>query len=323
MNSDDIKTNEETSMAGGHLPVMLEEAVALLNVRPHHLYIDATAGAGGHLKRICQKAGSGKGIIAIDQDSLALHKLSVNSGPLANEIKFVHSNFANLKTALSDLDINTVDGGIIADLGISSNQLDDSQRGFSFQRQGPLDMRMNTNNRITAGDLVNDLNETELANIIYKYGEERSSRAIAKAIIKNRPFTNTSELANVVEKVVRYRGHKSKLHPATRTFQALRIAVNNELENLEIFLEQANSILTPGARLVIITFHSLEDRIVKRFFTHMASPCICPPRQPICTCNKKRELLIITPKPLIAGEQEILTNIRSRSAKLRAVEKLA
>jgi 16S rRNA (cytosine1402-N4)-methyltransferase len=322
MVSDEINTDEQMSMAGGHMPVMLEEAIDLLNVRPEHFYVDATAGAGGHLKRICQKAGSGKGIIAIDQDFLALNKLSANSGSLAKEVKFVHANFANLNTVLSDLDIHTIDGGILADLGVSSNQLDDSQRGFSFQREGPLDMRMDASSQGTAADLVNDLNEVQLANIIYKYGEERNSRAIARAIIKNRPFTSTGELSDVVGKVVRYKGHKSKMHPATRTFQALRIAVNNELENLEIFLQQAVSLLAPGARLVIITFHSLEDRIVKRFFTHMASPCICPPRQPICTCNKKKELLIITPKPLIAGEEEILTNIRSRSAKLRAAEKL-
>ncbi len=317
-----METKEQTSMTGGHLPVMLEQAVDLLNVRPNHFYVDATAGAGGHLKRICEKAGSGKSIIAIDQDSSALQKLRAGSGLLGNEIKFVHSNFVNLQTALSDLGINTVNGGIIADLGISSNQLDDSQRGFSFQREGPLDMRMNLDNPVTAAHLVNDFNETELANIIYKYGEERYSRAIAKAIIKNRPFTNTAQLAAVVQRVIGYRGHKSKLHPATRTFQALRIAVNNELENLEKFLEQAVSILAPGGRIVIITFHSLEDRMVKRFFTHKASPCICPPRQPICTCNKKKELLIITPKPLIAEEREILANIRSRSAKLRAAEKL-
>ena len=322
MVSDKIQANEQASMAGGHIPVMLEEAIDLLNVRPNRLYIDATAGAGGHLKRICQKAGSGKDVIAMDQDSLALRKLQGNSGLLADEIKFLHANFADLKIVLSDLNISTVDGGIIADLGVSSNQLDDSQRGFSFQREGPLDMRMNINNSVTAADLVNDLSETELANIIYKYGEERHSRAIARAIMRNRPFTNTSQLATIIESVSRQR-YKYKLHPATRTFQALRIAVNNELENLEIFLEQAVSLLAPGARLVVITFHSLEDRIVKRFFTHMASPCICPPRHPICTCNKKAELLIITPKPLIADEQEILANIRSRSAKLRAAEKLS
>jgi 16S rRNA (cytosine1402-N4)-methyltransferase len=320
MVSDNLKADQENSMAGGHIPVMLSEAVDLLNISPDRLYVDATAGAGGHLKKICEKMGSGKGVIAIDQDLSALNKLRQTSGQLSDEIKFAHANFANIKSVLSDLNINTVDGGIIADIGISSNQLDDSERGFSFQRQGPLDMRMDTSQGATAADLVNDLNETELANIIYKYGEERNSRAIARAIVRNRPFTNTAQLAAIVEAAAR--GPRNKLHPATRTFQALRIAVNNELGNLEAFLAEASALLSPGARLVLITFHSLEDRIVKRFFTHMASPCICPPRHPICTCNKKKELRIITPKPLIANEQEILNNIRSRSAKLRAAEKL-
>jgi 16S rRNA (cytosine1402-N4)-methyltransferase len=319
MTADKNKSLDEDSQAG-HIPVLLEEAVDLLNVKPQHTYVDATAGAGGHLRLICQKAGSGKGVIAIDQDLSAINRLRSRAEP-GSGIHFIHSNFADIKTVLSDLSLNTIDGGIIADIGISSNQLDDRGRGFSFQREGPLDMRMNTSNPVTAAHLVNDLDEIELANIIYKYGEERHSRAIARAIVKNRPFSTTAQLADVVQSASR--GPRSKLHPATRTFQALRIAVNNELENLETFLEQSVSLLAPGARLVIITFHSLEDRIVKRFFTHMASSCICPPRHPICTCNKKRELAIITPKPLIAGEKEILANIRSRSAKLRAAEKVS
>jgi 16S rRNA (cytosine1402-N4)-methyltransferase len=320
MAADKIKTNESTSMTGGHMSIMLEEAIEILNVRPGYIYVDATAGAGGHLKKICQKNGSGQDIIAIDQDLQAIEKLQNSADKIAKEVKFIHANFSELTGALAGLGISTINGGIIADLGISSNQLDNSERGFSFQREGPLDMRMDRDNSITAEKLVNELNETELANIIYKYGEERNSRAIARAIIKQRPLHTTTQLVSAIESVNKFRSYK--IHPATRTFQALRIAVNKELENLEIFLQQTSVLLSPGARLVIIAFHSLEDRIVKRFFTHMASPCICPPRQPICTCQKKKEFKIITPKPVTASDEEILANIRSRSAKLRAAEKI-
>jgi 16S rRNA (cytosine1402-N4)-methyltransferase len=330
---DQDKLDKSNSMAGGHVPVMLNEAMDLLNVRADRLYVDATAGAGGHLKKMCEIAGSGKNIIAIDQDIEALERLRSGVQDIQSEIKFVNSNFSAIKTVLSDLNIATVDGGILADLGISSNQLSDSNRGFSFLRDGPIDMRMDLNSSLSAYDLVNELEESELANIIFKYGEERHNRAIAKAIVLNRPINTTLTLANIIESTLTGRGHRgriankkhgwgNKIHPATRTFQALRIAVNNELDNLKKFLEQSATILAPGARLVVITFHSLEDRIVKQFFKEMASNCVCPPRQPICTCKRKSEFLIITPKPLRASDDEIFANIRSRSAKLRAVEKL-
>ncbi len=326
------KSDRVISMAGGHVPVMLNEAIELLNIRENRTYVDATAGAGGHLQKICELAGSGKNIIAIDQDAAALNRLRLGSTGNQSEIKFLHSNFAEIKAVLAGFNITTIDGGILADLGISSNQLAESDRGFSFMRDGPIDMRMDLNNSLSGYDLVNEIEESELANIIFKYGEERHSRAIAKAIVRNRPIISTLALADVIEATLRSKrqGHSAKkrrggpikLHPATRTFQALRIAVNNELDNLEKFLEQSATILVPGARLVIITFHSLEDRIVKQFFKKMASSCLCPPRQPVCTCNKKSEFLIITPKPIIASDEETLANIRSRSAKLRAVEKL-
>ncbi len=324
------KWDADLSLAGGHMPVMLNETIALLNVRADHMYIDVTAGSGGHFKSICQKAGSSKNIIAFDQDIEAIERLRKSLGQEHADVKLIHSNFVHLKSELAKLNINTINGGILADLGVSSNQLDEAERGFSFLREGPLDMRMDIRSPISAYDLVNDLDESELASIIYQYGEERHSRMIARAIVRHRPIKTTLELANIIENATRSKRisnskrHKnaSKLHPATRTFQALRIAVNSELDNLKHFLEQSIDLLAPGARLVVITFHSLEDRIVKQFFKEMASNCICPPRQPICTCKQRAKVQIITPKPLVALEEEILANIRSRSAKLRAVEKL-
>jgi 16S rRNA (cytosine1402-N4)-methyltransferase len=319
-----------------HIPVMLEESVSLLNVRKSRLSIDATAGAGGHLNKICQLRGSSDGVIALDRDLGALECLrqQAQTGPLSG-LTFVHSNFAQLAAVLARLGIDAVDGGILADLGVSSMQLAESSRGFSFLREGPLDMRMDVNNSLSvkAHEIVNSWAEADLANIIYQYGEETRSRMIARGIVNNRPIHTTLALAEIVAAVLTKHGHhrrrqqkfssrKPSAHPATRTFQALRIAVNDELDSLRQFLEQAAMLLTPGARLVVITFHSLEDRIVKQFFKQKASNCICPPRQPVCTCKKKPEFLIITPKPLIASEKEVLANIRSRSAKLRAGEKL-
>jgi 16S rRNA (cytosine1402-N4)-methyltransferase len=317
---------------------MLERAVDLLNVRPGLTYVDATAGGGGHLARICELAQGAGEIVAFDRDGLALKNLAKRLSTLVSippdYIKFVHANFDRLTEKLSQLGISTVSGGIIADLGVSSMQIDDPARGFSFLKDGPLDMRMDTSQVLTAADLLNTLSEDELADVIFKYGEEHKSRAISRKIVAARPIVSTVQLAQIVASAVeqksRHRAnkkwHKTKsasIHPATRTFQAIRIAVNSELESLKQFLGQARLLLAPGARLVIITFHSLEDRMVKQFFREMASPCVCPPKQPVCTCNKRQELLIITRKPIVAEEKEVLANIRSRSAKLRAGEKLS
>jgi 16S rRNA (cytosine1402-N4)-methyltransferase len=316
----------------GHTPVMLERAVAMLNVRPGLTYIDATAGGGGHLGAIYQLTAGHGDLIAFDQDPNALENLRVKFAD--TNIKFVHANFSRMTEKLAELGVNTVTGGIIADLGVSSMQLDDPARGFSFTKPGPLDMRMDTSQTVTAADLVNDLSQEQLADIIFQHGEERLSRPIARRIVAARPITTTAQLAEIVAAAYgrksRQRGNKSgikqrsvNIHPATRTFQALRIAVNYELESLNQLLEQAAVVLAPGARLVIITFHSLEDRLVKQFFRRMASNCICPPKQPVCTCGKRSEFLIIGRKPFIAEEKEVLANIRSRSAKLRAGEKLS
>ncbi len=301
MHSEDDKPPARSCEVGGHMPVMLEEAISLLNVKPGRIYVDVTAGAGGHLQKICQLRGSGVGVVALDRDLPALERLrgQDTQGNGLSEVAFVHSNFAQLSAALANLGIDTVDGGILADLGVSSMQLEEASRGFSFLREGPLDMRMDVNNSLsaTAHELVNTLDEADLADIIYQYGEERRSRLIARQIVNNRPIDTTLALAKVVESALRKAGQRRRgrqksgfekptVHLATRTFQALRIAVNTELDNLQQFLEQAANVLAPGARLVIITFHSLEDRIVKQFFKQMASSCLCPPRQPICTCHK-------------------------------------
>jgi len=302
-----------------HRPVMLKETLEQLNIRPGLTWVDATAGGGGHLRAIAEAAGTGSTVIGIDRDSQALARLKIK---LPADIRLAHSNYCDIKEVLSEQGISTVSGGILADLGVSSMQLDDPQRGFSFMREGPLDMRMDPQSPTTAGHLINSLSEKELADLIYKFGEERRSRQIARKIVESRPLQNTSELSQIVSQCVRRASYQDACHPATRTFQALRMAVNDELGSLEKFLHDAMSLLAPGARLVVITFHSLEDRLVKQILRQAATACICPPRQPICTCDKKAELLIITRKPIVADDEEVLANPRSRSAKLRAGEKL-
>lgn len=314
-----------------HNPVMVDEALSWLHVQPGKTYVDATAGAGGHLRKILA-ACSGRGrVIAVDRDSLSLDRLqnqfaNTQTGNQEFAPDLVHSNYSDLRSVISSLGLSTISGGILADLGVSSMQLDNPDRGFSFVDDGPLDMRMDPTTPTTAEQLINKLSEKELADVIYRYGEERLSRPIARAIASARPLHTTLKLAEVVSKVVRHyqRGHRSKdsSHPATRTFQAIRIAVNDELGNLESFLRESIDLLEPGARLVVITFHSLEDRMVKQILREAASPCICPPRQPICTCNKTAVMKVLTPKPVAPSEKEVLANPRSRSAKLRVGEKL-
>jgi 16S rRNA (cytosine1402-N4)-methyltransferase len=316
---------------GPHIPVMLRQSMELLQVAPGKIWVDATAGAGGHLREIIKRGGAGSTIVAVDQDidSLQSLKAAITSEfPNApSDIRFAHSNFRNLERILDENDIDTISGGILADLGVSSMQLDQPERGFSFTKDGPLDMRMNTTSGVTAERLVNTLSETELADIIYKYGEERLSRQIAHRIVESRPINTTAQLASVVSPVVlRRRGggkHRDESHPATRTFQALRIAVNDELGSIEQLLRAGIKRLAPGGRIVLITFHSLEDRIVKQILREAASTCICPPQFPVCTCTKRKEIQIITNKPLLPDHEEVLANPRSRSAKLRAGEKVA
>jgi len=315
-----------------HIPVLLPEALDLLGVRadgPARVWVDATVGAGGHLREIARRAGGDDTIIGIDRDARSLAALEAEFDCAARgRVRLVHANFAELDAALAAGGVDTITGGILADLGVSSMQLDQGERGFSFLRDGPLDMRMDESAAVTAADLVNKLPEKELADIIFEYGEERHSRLLARKIVEARPLSTTGELAALVSSCLsRFQGprrqRRDDSHPATRTFQALRMAVNQELASLEKFLQRSLQLLAPGARLAVITFHSLEDRMVKQFLRKAAAPCICPPRQPICNCGKKPELLIITRKALTAGEEEVLANPRSRSAKLRAGEKMA
>ncbi len=314
-----------------HIPVLLNEVMDALDVRPGLTYVDATAGAGGHLARIAELTEGKSRLFAFDRDAVSLERLKESFGDKAT---MLHSNFRYLKASLSQYGVNTIDGGILADLGVSSMQIDQGERGFSFQKEGPLDMRMDRSESLSAYNIINQWPESALADIIYKYGEERHSRKIANRIVANRPIESTLALADIVARCIPRAADKKNykksfgsaggcyIHPATRTFQAIRMAVNEELESLEDFLRESLSILKPGARLVVITFHSLEDRIVKQFFKMAAASCICPPRAPICTCKKECEVLIITRKPVTASEDELLANTRSRSAKLRAAQKL-
>ena len=329
MNSNEQDKTQEATRE--HIPVLLEEVIKLLDVRPGRTYVDATAGAGGHLERILELTEGKSKVIAVDRDKASLDRLAERFG---ERIICLHTNFRYLKEALKEQGIDTVDGGILADLGVSSMQLDQKERGFSFQKDGPLDMRMDRQEANSAWHIVNEWDEKELADIIYKYGEERYSRKIANRITANRPINTTLELAEIVARCLPRTSDKKNskksfgptgggyIHPATRTFQAIRMAVNEELESLEDFLRDSLSILKPGANLVLITFHSLEDRIVKQFFKTASLSCICPPRAPICTCQKVSELLIINRKPLTASSQQLLANTRSRSAKLRGAQKL-
>lgn len=310
-----------------HIPVLLDRSLELLNVRPGLTYVDATAGAGGHLQAICNAlAGTGLAI-GIDKDLESVERLAAKFRGQSN-VQIVHGDFARLTEILADLGLSTINGGIIADLGVSSMQIDDGRRGFSFLKEGPLDMRMDQSKSYSAKELLNNLDQAALAEIIFKYGEERYSRAIAKKIVEARPIETTRQLADLVVQTIKWKTGKGKkstyydIHPATRTFQAIRIAVNSELDNLRHFLEQTATIMAPGAMLVVISFHGLEDGIVKQFFKLMASPCICPPRQPVCNCQKRPQFRVVTRKPIVADQQEILANIRSRSAKLRSGEKL-
>lgn len=306
---------------------MLEETLQLLDPSRGKVFIDATVGLGGHLTEIARRIDPDAFLIGIDQDESALaiaRKRLLDAGfdLLHPRIELVQGNFRDIQDICKSLSIDSVDGGIIADIGVSSMQLDDPTRGFSFLYDGPLDMRMDPSRGKSAAELLNELPEKEIADILFRYGEEKQSRQIARKIVAARPIEKTSELTALVSKHLGRGSGKDKSHPATRTFQALRIAVNDELNALENFLFESIRILAPGGRLVVISFHSLEDRMVKQIFKSWESECICPPKMPICTCSKRREMKILTRKPLQPEEKETLANPRSRSAKLRAGERV-
>ncbi|HUR98515.1 MAG TPA: 16S rRNA (cytosine(1402)-N(4))-methyltransferase RsmH [Pyrinomonadaceae bacterium] len=312
------------SLENIHVPVLPGETIEFLNAVSGGVFVDATLGLGGHTELLLA-ATNNNVVIAIDQDEEAIKLAAARLEPFADRIRISHSNFSQIKGVLAGFEIESVDG-IMADLGVSSLQLDSEERGFSFRFDAPLDMRMNKASEApTAAELLASLSETEIANLIYTFGEERFSRRIARRIVERResgePVTTTKQLAEIAERSVK-RSPKDKIHPATRTFQALRIAVNHETEILEQFIADAVDLLKPEGRLVVIAFHSLEDRIVKQMFQKLSGRCFCPPRIPQCVCGAKKQVEILTRKPVIAGEEETETNPRARSAKLRAVRKL-
>jgi 16S rRNA (cytosine1402-N4)-methyltransferase len=307
-----------------HTSVLLAESIEFLSAARGGTYVDATLGLGGHAEGILL-ASDGNVVIGLDQDENAIELATERLKPFGDRIKIFHTNFEDIRKVLTLAAVDTVDG-VIADLGVSSLQLDSEQRGFSFRFDAPLDMRMDqTSDDPTAAELLATLSETEIADVIYRFGEERFSRRIARRIVERReagsPVKTTRDLVELVERSVR-RSPKDKIHPATRTFQALRIAVNRETEILEQFVLDCIDSLKPGGRLVIITFHSLEDRIVKHVFQRMSGKCSCPPRIPQCMCGATKKVEILTKKPVVASEAENAVNPRARSAKLRAVEKI-
>jgi 16S rRNA (cytosine1402-N4)-methyltransferase len=304
-------------MDAPHLPVLYKTIITALRPKSTGRYIDGTLGAGGHSAGILAESAPDGEILGLDLDPQALAIARERLAGFGKRANIVQASYTTMKEEAAKLGWNAVDG-IVLDFGVSSMQLDTPERGFSFIHDGPLDMRFAPNASLSAADLINSTSEAELADIIFRYGEERLSRKIAHAIVNNRPISTTKELADLI---LKYIGKKERIHPATRTFQALRIAVNGELESIKTVLPLAVSQLKSGGRLAVICFHSLEDRLVKEYFHRESTDCICPPRQPICTCGHKASIIEINRKPIEASEEEILANSRSRSAKLRVAEK--
>ncbi len=324
-------------MSTAHHPVLYHEVLTLLRPKQGGRYVDGTLGAGGHARGILEASSPDGLLLGLDVDPIAIQIARDELSPFGERAWIVQASYILLAEQIVGLGWKAVDG-VLLDLGISSMQVDMAERGFSFQSDAPLDMRFNPDDPVTAADLVNSSSEAELADMLYRYGEERQARRIARAIVQNRPLFTTSELAQVVTQAIgnqysrnrSQRSHeklssgyrKPALHPATLTFQALRIAVNHELEAVESVLPVAISALKPGGRLAVIAFHSLEDRIVKRFFRIESQDCICPPRQPVCTCGHKASLVELTHRPIQPNADEVAQNPRARSAKLRVAEKL-
>jgi 16S rRNA (cytosine1402-N4)-methyltransferase len=305
-----------------HQPVMLEEVVRGLHIEPEGIVVDATIGAGGHAEAILQQLGSRGILIGIDWDGDALGFAKKRLAKYSKQVKTCRENFANLEAILGGVGVEQVDG-VLFDLGISSLQLARAKRGFGFQLDGPLDMRMDSRRKLNAAILVNRTSREELARLFRRYGEEKKAGQIARAIEfrrRRKEIRSTKELADLVAGVVG-KSPRSRIHPATRTFMALRIAVNDELANLERGLEAAVRLLAPGGRLCAISFHSLEDRIVKRAFVRGARGCVCPPELPVCACERKPLLRIVTKRPMLPSADEVAANPRCRSAKMRIAER--
>jgi 16S rRNA (cytosine1402-N4)-methyltransferase len=306
-----------------HISVLFEETLDGLNVKPDGIYVDGTMGGAGHGRAICERLSERGRYIGIDQDEAAIQTGSERLAPYQDRVTIVRSNYEQMVSVVHGLGIGKVDG-ILLDLGVSSYQLDTAERGFSYREDAPLDMRMDQRQQLTAGDIVNQYSEMELFRIIRDYGEDRFAKNIAKHIVKEReqtPIETTGQLAEIVKHAIPAKIRATGGHPAKRTFQAIRIELNRELTVLEESLDGMIDLLNPGGRLCIITFHSLEDRIVKSSFRKNENPCICPPGFPVCTCNQVSKGKVITRKPILPTEKEMEENLRSRSAKLRIFER--
>lgn len=306
-----------------HVSVLLDECIEGLNIKPDGIYVDGTLGGAGHSYHIAEKLTTGR-LIGIDRDPVALKAAGERLSPFADRVTLVHSNFCRMGQVLQELGISGVDG-ILLDLGVSSPQLDDGSRGFSYMTDAPLDMRMDNGDALSADTVVNTWSYEELKRILYDYGEERYAPAIAAAIVRKReisPIRTTLELVDVIRSAMPPAALREKQHPAKRTFQAIRIAVNDELNSVSKAMDAAIPCLNPGGRLAVITFHSLEDRIVKNAMAEAAKGCTCPPNFPVCVCGKKPKVRIVTRKPIVSGDEELEVNPRARSAKLRICEKL-
>ena len=306
-----------------HVSVLLQECIDGLNIKPDGIYVDGTLGGAGHSSQIAARLTTGR-LIGIDRDQVALKAAGERLAPFGDRVTLVHSNFCEIKQVLQDLGIAGVDG-ILLDLGVSSPQLDDGERGFSYMADAPLDMRMNRNDALTAYHVVNQWSYEELRRILFDYGEERYAPKIASAICARRevkPIETTLELVDIIRSAMPAAALREKQHPAKRSFQAIRIAVNDELGSVEKVMRDAVQCLNPGGRLAIITFHSLEDRIVKVGMADAAKGCTCPPNFPVCVCGNRPKVKLISRKPIVSGEEELERNPRARSAKLRVCEKL-
>ncbi len=307
-----------------HTPVLLEEAVESLQVSPDGIYVDGTLGGGGHSFEIARRLSKGGRLIGIDQDAAAIEAAAKRLGEFGDRVTIIRSNYVRMKEKLGELGISSVDG-ILLDLGVSSFQLDDAQRGFTYRdEQAPLDMRMDQRRELTAREVVNSYSVEDLTRILREYGEERFAVRIAQRIDaqrKQKPIETTGELTQIIKAAIPAKARAEGRHPARRTFQAIRIEVNGELRVLEESLNQMISILNPGGRICIITFHSLEDRIVKDAFRTAQDPCICPPEFPVCVCGRKSQGKVITRKPILPSVEETERNPRAKSAKLRVFEK--
>ena len=315
--------NVQEDLSYGHRPVLLEECLEALAIRPDGVYVDGTLGRAGHSLEIARRLTTGR-LIGIDRDETAIAAARERLRDYMDHVTLVHSNFDRIGAILEELNISGADG-MLFDLGVSSPQLDDAQRGFSYMHNAPLDMRMDRTAALDAHQVVNRWPYEELRRILYEYGEERYAPAIAKGICRARetaPIETTLQLVDVIKSAMPPQALREKQHPAKRSFQAIRIAVNGELDALPPMLNAAAEHLNTGGRLAVISFHSLEDRIIKKTMQELATGCTCPPEFPVCVCGKKRKLRLVSRKPIVSGEEELAHNPRARSAKLRVAEKV-